>query len=107
MLTFVFLCLTLVLFGTAIFFIRRSDKREFQLALKAQAQRAIRKDRERNRWIAELGVEVERLSSAVQQIPAAKNILAMSSVNVKENMEMRHIRENPKVVAVDGVQKVI
>ena len=107
MLTLGYLFLYSILLAVAVYFVYQDAKREFQASLKAQAQRSARKIKEQNKVIAGLRTEIETLSHAVNQIPAAKNILAMSSVNVRENMENRHVRANQQVVAVDGVQKVI
>jgi hypothetical protein len=98
-----FVILSFILFGIAGYIAYRYIDREITL----RHRRAYQKYREQVKKLTALRTEFDQLSHAVNQIPAAKNLLNMPGINVRDNMENRYARENPKVVAVDGVQKVV
>lgn len=110
MLTFAFLCLFFVLLAIAGYFAYRYARQELRTTLKSHLRRAVQKDVARLKVIGALQNELAQVNTTMKQIlalPANKNVVPILAPNVKENMEDRAIRENPKVVAVDGVQKVI
>lgn len=106
MLTFSFVFLSFVLFAAAIFFLYRYVEQQFATTLKTFQSRAYRKDREKQKAVNQLKIDFEQLTNIIRQMPGNKNLM-MPSANVKENMEDRYARENPTVVSVDGVQKVV
>lgn len=110
MLTFAFVALSFILFAAGGFFAYRYARQELKTALKSHIRRGVQKDRSRANRIIELQNELVQVNATMRQIlalPANKNVVPIQTYNVKENMEARAIRENPQVVAVDGVQKVI
>lgn len=107
MTTFAFVCLTLALFALCGFFVYRYAKREIDLQIKASQKRYFQARRRQDALLKEFQAQMSHFESILKQIPQTKNLSLMPGMNVKDNMEDRWARENPKVVAVNDVQKVV
>lgn len=110
MTTFAFIVLTFVLYTVAGFFVYCYAKQELKATLKSH----IRKERDKNQ-IVRVSItqiqarqdEVESTMDRVLALPNNKGLVSVPTGNFRENMENRAIQQNQKVVAVDGVQKMI
>lgn len=110
MLTFAFLTLVLAMYTVAGVFVYRYAKQEFKTALNQIARRQVVRNKQFSAAINSLAARAQQAEASIKQLlaqPNNKNLALLPTANFRENMEERFIRENPKVVAVDGVQKSI
>lgn len=107
MIIFAFTVLSLFLFAIGGFFAYRTVKQEFETALKAHVIHSRVKIRAQAKTITEMSKHIEQIEANIKLIAAEKKVNLTTSLNFRENMEDRHIRDNPQVVAVDNVMQVV